>query len=134
MNKGMPVVVLLVGLAMICFGIFFLKVPGQYLTDSSYLKPDKYPAIAGDGSEFSYIEQYVGGDAYNYIIGATLVGSRITGLIIAKCVLVAVGILVSCLGVLGLCLAKSMTDLHDSISYFRKSVTDQIDKRDKQTQ
>lgn len=132
MNKTLPVIVLIVGLAMICVGLFFLKVPGQFLTDSSYLKPEKYPVIAGDGSNFSYIEQYVGGDAYNYIIGASLVGSRITGLIVAKTVLVAGGILIACIGIIGLCLANSMSILHESISYFRKSVTDQIERKDKQ--
>ena len=42
----------------------------------------------------------MGGDAYNYIIGASLVGAKISGLIMAKAVYTAAGVLVICLGLI----------------------------------
>ena len=72
-----------------------LQVPGTYLT--TYASLD---GAAIDGDTASSIREYVGGDAYNYIIGASLVGAKISGLIMAKAVYTAAGVLVICLGLI----------------------------------
>lgn len=44
-----------------------------------------------------YGNEYVGGDAYNFIIEAALRGGQISGAKVTKCVYVAVGTLISCI-------------------------------------
>lgn len=63
-----------------------LKTPSSHLTDSYF----------GDSS---HIERYVGGDAYNYIIGANLVGAEITGVMIQKAVFIVSGVLLFFFGI-----------------------------------
>ena len=66
---------------------------------SDHLRQSGWPA-AIDGDTASSIREYVGGDAYNYIIGASLVGAKISGLIMTKAVYTAAGVLVICLGLI----------------------------------
>lgn len=87
-------VILLAGVALLIVGLT-LQVPGTYLT--TYASLD---GAAIDGDTASSIREYVGGDAYNYIIGASLVGAKISGLIMAKAVYTAAGVLVICLGLI----------------------------------
>ena len=123
MSKALPVFVLIIGIIMIIVGLAGLIVPGQILTDSSSRKPDTYPAVNGDGKDYSYIEQYVGGDAYNYIIGANLVGARITGIITARAILVVGGILVSCLGLIGIHFVNVMSEASESLVLNLRRIT-----------
>ena len=51
--------------------------------------------------------EYVGGDAYNFIIEASLRGGKIAGAMIAKCVYIAVGLLIACIAALKINVAKS---------------------------
>lgn len=51
------------------------------------------------------IDEYVGGDAYNYIIGASLVGGRISGFIAGKTVATVAGAMCVCAGAVMLVIA-----------------------------
>ena len=93
-QKLVGTVVLLAGVTLLIVGLT-LQVPGTYLT--TYASLD---GAAIDGDTASSIREYVGGDAYNYIIGASLVGAKISGLIMAKAVYTAAGVLVICLGLI----------------------------------
>ena len=93
-QKLVRTVILLAGVALLIVGLT-LQVPGTYLT--TYASLD---GAAIDGDTASSIREYVGGDAYNYIIGASLVGAKISGLIMAKAVYTAAGVLVICLGLI----------------------------------
>lgn len=93
-QKLVGTVILLAGVALLIVGLT-LQVPGTYLTTYASLDGE-----AIDGDTASSIREYVGGDAYNYIIGASLVGAKISGLIMAKAVYTAAGVLVICLGLI----------------------------------
>ena len=93
-QKLVGTVILLAGVALLIVGLT-LQVPGTYLT--TYASLD---GAAIDGDTASSIREYVGGDAYNYIIGASLVGAKISGLIMAKAVYTAAGVLLICLGLI----------------------------------
>lgn len=91
-QKLVGTVILLAGVALLIVGLT-LQVPGTYLT--TYASLD---GAAIDGDTASSIREYVGGDAYNYIIGASLVGAKISGVMIAKVVYTAIGTLIICFG------------------------------------
>ena len=80
--------VLIIGIILIMAGIS-IKIPSDQLTTYSFL-----------GDTYTQIEEYVGGDAYNYIIGAALVGGQIAGAKIQKAVYISVGLLILCIGLL----------------------------------
>ncbi|MBQ8324491.1 MAG: hypothetical protein IJX82_05020 [Clostridia bacterium] len=84
--KKSSALVILIGIVLLVVGLV-LEVPSDEL--SYYGTSDR-----------SKIEEYVGGDAYNYIIGASLVGSQIAGRMIQKAIYTAVGALIICLGIL----------------------------------
>ena len=86
MRKKVSVCIIVIGVILFAVGLF-LKTPSRELTTYSVLK-DKY----------SVIEEYVGGDAYNYIIGASLVGGEIAGVKAQKAVFISIGLLITCLG------------------------------------
>ncbi len=92
MKKLVGIVILLAGVAMLIVGLT-LTVPGTYLTSYTELE-----GVEIDGDTASTIREYVGGDAYNYIIGASLVGAKISGVMIAKAVYTAIGTLIICFG------------------------------------
>ena len=75
---------------MIAVGLI-IAVPGDRLTT--------YESLGGSDG-YSYIREYVGGDAYNYIMGASLVAGHISGAMTMKAVFIAVGALVACMGLL----------------------------------
>ena len=59
-----------------------------------------------DKDGYSAIEEYVGGDAYNYIIGASLVAGKTSGIIAMKSIFIAVGWLIVCMGLISIAFAK----------------------------
>ena len=88
----------------VIFGVFlilvglFIQVPGGALTTYESLdgiKTDNY--VLDD--EYSSIDEYVGGDAYNYIIGASLVAGRISGAMTMKAIYIVGGALCLCFGI-----------------------------------
>ena len=89
-KRTAALVVIAAGIILITAGLM-IAVPGDYLTT--------YESLGGkDG--YSYIREYVGGDAYNYIMGASLVAGHISGTMAMKAVFIAVGALVTCIGLL----------------------------------
>ena len=88
MKKTIGIIVLLVGVALFIIGIVW-QIPGTHLSTYS---------LSGAGN--SKIEEYVGGDAYNYIIGASLVSGRISGIITMKAIFIAIGTLIICISAL----------------------------------
>ena len=72
-----PVLFLLTGILMFVEGLD-LGVPSSYLYSSS-------------------VTEYVGGDAYNYIIEASLRAGRIAAAEISKCVNVIIGLFIACI-------------------------------------
>lgn len=92
MKKNSAIIVMIIGIIMLIIGLF-LKVPGTELTTYSSL----------DGIEnYSKIVEYVGGDAYNYIIGASLIAGKISGILTMKAVFISVGIMICCIGLISL--------------------------------
>ena len=83
-------VVIAAGIILITAGLM-IAVPGDYLTTYERL---------GGSNGYSYIREYVGGDAYNYITGASLVAGHISGTMAMKAVFITVGVLVTCMGLL----------------------------------
>ena len=98
-KKVASVVVILVGAALIVAGIA-VAVPGDHLTT--------WPLL-DDG--YSYIREYVGGDAYNYIIGASLVAGHISGTLTMKAVFIAAGAIAACIGLLSLASSPAKADV-----------------------
>lgn len=76
------------GIVLLCVGLF-MQIPSKELTTHSFM-----------GDKYSVIEEYVGGDAYNYIIGAALVGGEIAGAMTQKAVYIGVGALIICIGLI----------------------------------
>lgn len=96
-NKWVAALVVLAGLAFVYFALT-TPVPGTDLTTFTFL----------DGMDnHSTIKEYVGGDAYNYIIGASLVGARISGTMAANAIYLGFGALLISLGLFGLTAGKA---------------------------
>lgn len=96
MKRKVSLGICIVGIVLFLVGIF-TSVPGTELTT--------YKALDGEKSSYtderySAIEEYVGGDAYNYIIGASLVGGRIAGAKAQKAIFISAGLLIASLGAL----------------------------------
>lgn len=87
MKKTAPFIIF-VGIVLLCIGLF-MRIPGKELTTNSFM-----------GDEYSVIEEYVGGDAYNYIIGAALVGGEIAGAMTQKAIYIGIGLLIICIGLI----------------------------------
>lgn len=99
MKKTYSIIIISIGVILIFMGLF-KSVPSKQLTDSSILK---------DSVEYSYIKKYVGGDAYNYIIGSNLVGAEITGTIISKAIYLSSGSIILSLGLFSLLFKDKQT-------------------------
>lgn len=89
-KRTAALVVIAAGIILITASLV-ISVPGDYLTT--------YESLGGSNG-FSYIREYVGGDAYNYITGASLVAGHISGTMAMKAIFIAVGVLVTCTGLL----------------------------------
>lgn len=86
MKKSVSIIAMCIGIILFIVGIF-TEIPHKELTTYTLLSDD-----------YSVIEEYVGGDAYNYIIGASLVGGEIAGAMAQKAVFISVGLLIFVLG------------------------------------
>lgn len=98
MKNKISISVIVIGAILFIVGLF-TPIPSKELTTYELLD-DKY----------SVIEEYVGGDAYNYIIGASLVGGEIAGAKTQKTVFISTGLLIICLGLCMLAFSKENTD------------------------
>lgn len=86
LNNIIPVVCLVIGLILIIVGIG-MDVPTSYISSYS-------------------MQEYVGGDAYNFIIEACLRGGRIAGAEISKCLYIVIGVLIACVSALKVNIVK----------------------------
>lgn len=86
LNNLAPIICLAIGIVLLIAGLR-VSVPSDYISSYS-------------------MKEYVGGDAYNFIIEASLRGGRIAGALITKCVYIAVGLLISCMAAMKITLVK----------------------------
>lgn len=82
MSKRTQIIITVIGVLLVCIGLF-MPVPSKELTTYSFMADEGY----------SVIEEYVGGDAYNYIIGASLVGGEIAGAKAQKAIYTVAGLI-----------------------------------------
>ena len=87
----------ILGVALLLVGCF-MKMPGTALTTVKSADGDACTSDYYIGDRYSAIDEYVGGDAYNYIIGSALVAGRISGTITAKTICIVAGALCICAG------------------------------------
>ncbi len=92
-KRKMSLIVMAVGAILMIVGLCY-KVPGDQLTT--------YESLSNHGS-YSYVESYINGDAYNYIIAGSLVGGRIAGTLALKGGLIGIGALIICIGLINYC-------------------------------
>lgn len=122
MKKTVGTIILLCGLVLLSLGLL-INIPGEVLTTYEYLDNEKTDYYVR-GNKYSSIDEYVGGDAYNYIIGATLVGSRISGSIAAKSIYISSGIICICLGIKEIADNKNQEEIINHI----KSIDGKVQK------
>lgn len=91
LHKKVYLVPVIVGIALVLVGLF-MRVPGGALTTYEGLD-GKHTELYAFDNKYSSIDEYVGGDAYNYIIGATLVAGKMVGTMISKTILIVSGIM-----------------------------------------
>lgn len=82
-----PLITLIAGIVLLCVGLG-TNIPSDYLSSYS-------------------VTEYVGGDAYNYIMEASLRGGRIAGALTTRAIYTAVGLLISCVSALKLRIVRS---------------------------
>lgn len=117
MSKGIPIFLIILSIVLIVLA-FLIPVPGSILTDLDFMSADP---------DYSIIDTYVGGDAYNYIIGANLVGAKITGTMVMRATLFCTGIIVFSLGLFGCfyasCKEKQLEKLDDIKKVLKSPLT-----------
>lgn len=102
------------GIILIAIGIFF-QIPGGALTTRASLDGAGTAYYVFD-NKYSAIDEYVGGDAYNYIIGATLVAGKISGAMTTKAIFIVGGALCLCFGLTFRMLQKKKEASESAIS------------------
>lgn len=111
-KRTAALVVIAAGIILIIAGLI-IAVPGDHLTT--------YESLGGSDG-YSYIREYVGGDAYNYITGASLVAGHISGTMAMKAIFIAVGVLVACIGLLAFVLITDQPK--ESAAHFAETPND----------
>ncbi len=76
-----------------------IEIPGGALTTYASLNGLPASEYYNFDDKYSTIDEYVGGDAYNYIIGASLVAGKMAGLIAAKAIFAVGGVICLCMGI-----------------------------------
>ena len=87
LSNVIPVGCLAVGIIMFIVGLG-ISIPSDYISSYS-------------------MTEYVGGDAYNFIIEAALRGGRISAAQVSKCIYISVGLLIACVSALRINVVKS---------------------------
>lgn len=87
---------IIVGVILIIAGLC-ISIPGTALTTLSSLNGVE-TAGYNLGNRYSTIDEYVGGDAFNFIISATIISGKLTGIIAVKGLCIVSGVLCVCLG------------------------------------
>lgn len=107
-NKAF-IIFIIIGICLICHGRN-IKIPGGVLTTYKLLDGKLTNNYKFD-NQYSSIDEYVGGDAYNYIIGASLVAGKMSGAMVSKAIYIVGGFLCICLGILLEILHKAIQNL-----------------------
>ena len=89
---------IIIGIILILVGLF-IQIPGGVLTTYNFQNGKSADGYYAFDDKYSTIDEYVGGDAYNYIIGASLVAGKTAGIIAAKAVAIVGGVICLCMGV-----------------------------------
>lgn len=100
------------GIVLILIGLL-IPTPGGVLT--TYESLDGVKTEDEDyvfDNKYSSIDKYIIGDAYNYIIGASLVAGRISGTMTTKTIIVVGGVLCLCFGITLNMLQKTTNATH----------------------
>lgn len=105
---------IILGITLILIGIF-IKIPGGILTTYKTLDGEKAESYVFD-TKYSSIDEYVGGDAYNYEIGASLVAGKMAGTMISKSIFIVTGAVCICFGITMIIFLKN-----NDLSKFDKS-------------
>ena len=86
-----------------------LPVPGSELTTFSSLEGER---DSETNEKYNAIEEYINGDAYNYIIGASLVAGEIASAKIQKTICISVGLLIASMGALSFAFAGGKLEIN----------------------
>lgn len=86
LSNIIPVICLGVGIVLLISGLG-VKIPSDYISSYS-------------------MKEYVGGDAYNFIIEACLRGGRIAGAMVTKGLNISIGLLIACMSALKVKIVK----------------------------
>ncbi len=112
-NTKAHVFSIILGIILILIGLI-IPIPGGALTTYKSLDGESTDYYTFD-NRYSSIDEYVGGDAYNYIIGSSLVSGRISGTITAKAICVVGGSICLCLGLM----LKSLQEKNTTTETFK---------------
>ena len=88
---------IIIGILLVLIGLI-IRVPGGALTTYKSLDGESAGGYYAFDNRYSSIDEYVGGDAYNYIIGASLVAGKTAGVIAAKAISIVGGAICFCFG------------------------------------
>ena len=116
--KGWSVFGIIVALALIAFGIFY-PVPKKHVKVDQGYKAYDYDWMENKGA------QYVGGDAYNYQVEATLKAGYMAGVLAMKAITFVGGILLFFISVYAYCkggLSERLNELAYSTSVDVKDI------------
>lgn len=86
---------IIIGILLVLIGLI-IRVPGGALTTYKSLDGESAGGYYAFDNRYSSIDEYVGGDAYNYIIGASLVAGKTAGVIAAKAISIVGGAICFC--------------------------------------
>jgi uncharacterized membrane protein len=96
-KKNAWMVPVFIGFLLVLAGIC-IRMPGGALTTYKSLDGESTDYFTFDDT-YSAIDEYVGGDAYNYIIGASLVAGKIAGTMTTKAICIVGGFMCIAFGV-----------------------------------
>ena len=104
------------GIIMIIIG-FCIRIPGGVLTTYSSLDGEKVEEnYYSFDNAYSAIDEYVGGDAYNYEIGASLVAGKTAGAMASRSIFIVGGLMCICFGFTLMLLQKKGNIVMNNIS------------------
>lgn len=89
---------LIAGIVLLVCGLS-TQTPGMALTTYKSLNGASTSGYAMD-NRYSSIDEYVGGDAYNFIIGASLISGQVSGAMTQKAIYVTGGVMLICAGLM----------------------------------
>ncbi|MGN0707192.1 MAG: hypothetical protein ACI4JC_04260 [Faecalibacterium sp.] len=99
---------LIIGVLLVLVGLA-IQIPGGARTTYERLDGESTDYYVFD-NKYSAIDEYVGGDAYNYIIGTCLVTGKTAGTMAAKAISMVGGTMCICLGITLRMLQKESSD------------------------